>query len=114
MYKKNLRQRMSPNKASHFFSFQTKPPNEHSKLSLKSMENLQKELDAHQTKRASILFRKKLLEHQTKANYTNELQRIRGELSRNDTRLPQGTRLHLHNRMTNLKALGAQIVDEIK
>jgi len=114
MYKNNLRRRMHINQANHFFSFSTKHPNEHSKLSLKALENLQREMDAQQTKRAGILFRKKLLEHQTKTNYTNELNRIRGELSKNDTRLPIGTREHLNERIKHLKKLGGQIVDEIK
>ena len=43
-----------------------------SKMSLKAIENLQKELEARQTKSASILFRRKLLEHQNKVNYVNE------------------------------------------
>ncbi len=77
----------------------------YSKMSLKALENLQKELDARQTKSASILFRKNLLEHQNKINYITELNRLRGELSKNDTRLPIGTREHLQERVKALQKL---------
>jgi hypothetical protein len=74
-------------------------------MSLKALENLQKELDARQTKSASVLFRKNLLEHQNKINYANEIDRLRGELSRNDTRLPIGTREYLKERVKALQKL---------
>ena len=61
-------------------------------------KNLKDFIEGQQDKSASILYRKKLLEHRDKVNYTNEIQRIRGELSRNDTRLPIGTREHLEKR----------------
>jgi hypothetical protein len=80
--------------------------------SLHHLKNLKNALEAHQTKAASILFRKQLLEHQNKANYTNELSRIRGELSR--TNLPHQTRQELNNRVERLKKLGGEIVDRIK
>ena len=54
-------------------------------------KNLKDQLEAHRTKQSSIMFRRKLLENQTKQNYANELHRIRGYLSQNDTRLPIGT-----------------------
>jgi len=46
-------------------------------------------------------------------NYTNEIQRLRGEISKNDTRLPIGTRKTLEERIAKLKELGGQIVDKI-
>ena len=110
MYKNSLRHRTNPTQASNLFSFTSKHPT--SKLSLKASENLQNELDAHQTRKASVLYRHNLLEHQNKINYTNELNRIRGELSRNDTRLPQGTREHLKERIKALEKLGAKSVDK--
>jgi len=61
-----------------------------------------------------ILFRKNLIENQNKMNYTNELNRIRGILSQNDTRLPIGTVKKLKERVEKLKELGGQISDEIK
>ena len=80
----------------------------------KYFKNLKDQLEAHQTKTKSILFRRKLLENQTKQNYANELHRIRGELSRNDTRLPIGTRERLREREKELYKLGGQIADDIK
>ena len=107
MYNNSLRHRTNPNHANHLFSFTSKHPK--SKLSLKASENLQRELDAHHTRKASILYRHNLLEHQNKINYTNELNRIRGELSRNDNRLPQGTREHLKERIEALEKLGGKL-----
>ena len=105
MYKsKNLRRRMNLH-----FSLDGKTMTGHSKLSLKALENLQRELDARKTKAASVLFRHQMLEHQNKVNYANEMNRIRGELSKNDTRLPIGTRQHLEDRMKALKKLSGEI-----
>ena len=77
-------------------------------------KNLKDFLEAQKTKSASLLYRKKLREHQDKINYTNEIQRLRGELSKNDTRLPAGTIKTLKDRVEKLKELGGKIVDEIK
>jgi hypothetical protein len=77
-------------------------------------ENLNKELEARKTKSANVLFRKKLLENQTKQNYALELHRIRGYLSQNDSRLPVGTVKRLKEREIELQKLGGQIADEIK
>ena len=74
-------------------------------------KNLKDFLEAQKIKSASVLYRKKLREHQDKVNYTNELQRLRGELSRNDTRLPIGTRERLEARVKHLKELVGEIVD---
>lgn len=105
MYKKkDARRRMNLH-----FSMDGKSVVGHSKLSLKALENLQRELDARQTKAASILLRHQMLEHQNKVNYANEMNRIRGELSKNDTRLPIGTRQHLQDRMKALKKLSGEI-----
>lgn len=75
------------------------------------LKNLKDVLEAHQTKAASILFRKQLMEHQNKMNYTTELSRIRGELSK--TNLPYQTRQELLERKKRLEKLGADIVDNI-
>ena len=77
-------------------------------------KNLKDFLEAQKSKTASVLFRKKLIENQNKINYTTEIQRLRGELSRNDTRLPTGTIKTLKDRIERLKELGGKIVDEIK
>ena len=82
--------------------------NNHSKLYFKNLKDF---LEAQQSKTSNVLYRNKLMEHQKKINYTNEVNRIRGELSRNDTRLPMGTRKTLEERVANLKKLGAYIAD---
>ena len=77
-------------------------------------KNLKDLLEAHRSKQSSTLFRKKLLENQNKQNYANELHRIRGYLSQNDTRFPVGTVERLKEREKHLQKLGGQIADEIK
>ena len=77
-------------------------------------KNLKDFLEAQKSKTASLLYKRKLKEHQDKVYYTNEIQRIRGELSKYDTRLPIGTRKTLKDRVEKYKELGGQIVDEIK
>jgi hypothetical protein len=84
-------------------------PSEHRNLHY--LNNLKDTLEANQTKASSILFRKQLLEHQNKMNYTTELSRIRGELSQ--TNLPYQTRLELLERKKRLEKLGGEIVDRI-
>ena len=88
--------------------------NNHHNYGLNYFKNLKDILEANQTKAKSVLYRKNLLEHRNKINYTNELQRLRGELSRNDTRLPIGTRERLEARVKHLKELGAKELDKIK
>ena len=76
-------------------------------------KNLKDFVEAQKSRSASLLYRRKLKEHQDKVNYTNEIQRLRGEISKNDTRLPIGTRKTLEDRISKLKELGGQIVDKI-
>ena len=76
--------------------------------------NLKDFLEAQKSRSSSLLYRKKLKEHQDKVNYTNEIERLRGELSKNDARLPIGTRKTLEDRIAKLKESGGQVVDEIK
>ena len=89
-------------------------PSKHLNNQITYFDNIKRELEARKTKVANTLYRNKLKEHQTKMNYVNELHRIRGILSQNDTRLPIGTRERLKQREQELKKLGAQIADEIK
>ena len=96
MYKKNISKPYGMNYSQQYF------------------KNLKDFLEAQKTKTAAVLYRRKLKEYQDKVNYTNEIQRLRGELSKNDTRLPIATREKLKDRIEQLKALGGQIVDEIK
>ena len=78
---------------------------------LNYFETLQKKLDAHQTKEASIVLRKKFLERQKVANYQNEYDRIRGMIAQNDRK---GVSVeHLKNRKNKLEELGAKAIDGI-
>ena len=74
-------------------------------------KNLQKQLDAHATKVASIRLRKEWLEKQKKTNYQNEYDRIRGLISQNTVK---GKSLaSLEKRKKKLEELGAIAVDSI-
>lgn len=74
-------------------------------------KNLQKQLDAHATKVASIRLRKEWLEKQKKTNYQNEYDRIRGMISEN---VVKGKSIaSLDKRKTDLEKLGAIAVGSI-
>ena len=74
-------------------------------------KQLQKQLDAHQTKEASIVLRKKFLERQKVANYQNEYDRIRGMIAQNDRK---GVSVeHLKEKKKELEKLGAKAIDGI-
>jgi hypothetical protein len=73
------------------------------------LENIKKELELKKARAQSIAMRNKMLDYRDKVNYSNELDRIRGYLSRNDTRFPIGTIERLKNREEELKKLGAHI-----
>ncbi len=81
---------------------------------LNYFENVQKKLDAHQTKASSILIRKKWLERQKINNYTNEYDRIRGLIEQNTVRHGPQTVEHLKKRRDHLEKLGAIAVDKIE
>ena len=93
--------------------FSGKYPSKRLNNQINYLNNVQRELDARQTKVANTLYRNKLREHQNTLNYTNELHRVRGILSQNDTRLPIGTRERLNQRVDELKKLGAKIADKM-
>jgi hypothetical protein len=93
--------------------FHGKYPSKRLNNQINYLNNVQRELDARQTKVANTLYRNKLREHQNTLNYTNELHRVRGILSQNDTRLPIGTRERLNQRVDELKKLGAKIADKM-
>jgi len=78
---------------------------------LNYFENVQKKLDAHQTKAASITLRKQWLERQKLNNYQNEYDRIRGIIAQN---VVKGKSVEgLKKRGEVLKSLGATAVDGI-
>ena len=105
MYAAQLRQKPEYkhlNKSTHLM-------NHYNKMQSHQLENLKKELEFKKAKAQSIVLRNKMLEYRDKVNYTNELDRIRGYLSRHDTRFPIGTVERLKKREEELKKLGADI-----
>ena len=85
--------------------FSGKYPSPHLNTQIRYFQNVKRELEARQTKVANLSYRNKLKEQQNKENYLNEIQRIRGELSKNDNRLPIGTREILETRLEEIKNL---------
>ena len=69
-------------------------------------------MEKHELRAKSLRFRRNLLERQRVANYTNELDRVRGELSK--TVLHGETRRGLTQRAKQLKILGAQATNSIR
>lgn len=95
--------------------------NKYGNHQLNYLENLGKELEARKMKPARVLYRKNLIDNRNKENYYNEIHRIRGVLSQNDTRLPIGTREKLLKRLEDIKKLKydafdsfADIRDDVK
>ena len=91
-------------------------PNKHhdqkyTKTRLDHYERLQKQLDAHETRKSLVEFRKNVLDKQKKMNYQNEYDRIRGLLSQ--TIIPRQTREYLETRKKNLAELGARAISGI-
>ena len=72
---------------------------------LKYLEIVRKELEGRKSLVGNINYRKKLKEQQDKENYLTEVHRIRGVLSQNSTRLPDGTRDRLNQRIKQIKNL---------
>ena len=85
--------------------FDGKYPSTHLNNQIRYFQNVKRELEARQTKVANLSYRNKLKQQQNKENYLNEIQRIRGELSKNDNRLPIGTRERLEKRVEEIKKL---------
>ena len=74
-------------------------------------KQLQKQIDAQQTKVASIQIRKTWLERQKVVKYTNEYDRIRCIISQN---VVKGTSVeHWNKRADELKRLGAKAIEGI-
>ena len=74
-------------------------------------KNLQKQLDAHATKVASIRLRKEWLEKQKKMNYQNEYDRIRSLIDQNTVKGKSVA--SLDKRKKELEMLGAIAVGSI-
>ena len=90
------------------YSKAQKDQNRHIANKLNYFKNLQRQLDAHITKQASINLRKEWLEKQ-KINYVNEYDRIRGLISQN---LVKGQSVAgLEHRKKHLESLGVRALD---
>ena len=72
---------------------------------LKYLDQVKKELEARQTQVSNMSYRKRLRQKQDKENYLSEVHRIRGVLSQNSTRLPDGTRDRLNQRIKQIQDL---------
>ena len=70
------------------------------------------QMEKHALRTQSIHFKNNLLERQKVANYHNELDRVRGELSR--TVLNDTTKMSLLAREKHLKALAAESLSSLK
>jgi len=71
-------------------------------------KNLKDTMEAHNTKTASIAFRKQLLDNQKKLNYQSEFEKVRGILAQSNQ--PFQTVQRLQARKAHLKELGAKAI----
>jgi hypothetical protein len=86
--------------------------NKYRKMQHNQLDNMSKELEMRKSKSSTASAKKKLIDHQNKINYTNEVQRIRGYLSQLNPRFTT-TREELEKRKQKLMELGGKIVDSI-
>ena len=70
---------------------------------LRQIEHASKQSEARDAKGKNNMMRKQWLERQTNANYRNEYDRIRGDLSRN--KIPSRSMLQLQKREKDLQRL---------
>ena len=75
------------------------------------LENLQKQLDARATKKASILVRRSIIANRAKQNYQLEYDRIRDLIHSKTIR--SDTKEMLTNRIKKLEELGAKAINNI-
>ena len=85
--------------------FNGKYPSPHLNNQIRYFQNVKRELEARQTQVANLSYRNKLREQQNKENYVNEINRLRGELSKNSNRLPIGTRERLEQKIEEINNL---------
>ena len=110
--KSGLRKKKVPfNNGDNLVSMKNHDMTRHVTNRLHYFTNLQKQIDAHATKAESIALRKAWLDKQKKINYTNEYDRIRGQIANNVVK-GMSTSL-LEQRQQTLKNLGAQSLDGI-
>ena len=72
-------------------------------MHLRQLEHVARQIDARETKARHVTTRVKWLERQKSANYKNECDRIRGELSQST--LPFKSKVKLQNREKELERL---------
>ena len=110
--KSGLRKKKVPfNNGDNLVSMKNHDMTRHVTNRLHYFTNLQKQIDAHSTKAESIALRKAWLDKQKKINYTNEYDRIRGQIANNVVK-GMSTSL-LEQRQQTLKNLGAQSLNGI-
>lgn len=85
--------------------------NHYSKMQTHQLENLKRELELKQAKAQSTAMRNKTLQYRDKINYQNELDRIRGELSKTGPRFDPSTIERLKRREQELKKLAGHITN---
>ena len=88
-----------------------KSPYQHMDRQTHYLHNVQRELDARQSKVAHSTYREQLLQHQRKVNRYIEHHRILGMLS--NPRLDIGTRENLMRRRKKLEDLGTHITNKM-
>ena len=88
----------------------TQQYNKYRNMQLNQLDNIKRELETKRAKPQSIESRNKMLAYRDKVNYQNEIDRIRGYLSQNDTRFPIGDLARLRKRAQDLKKLIQNIV----
>ena len=76
------------------------------------LDNMSKELEMRKSKSSTASAKKKLIDHQNKINYTNEIQRIRGYLWELGPRFTT-TQETLEKRKKKLIELRSKIVDMV-
>jgi hypothetical protein len=74
-------------------------------------KTLQQQLDARKAKVSSVYARRNFLQKQQTANYTNELNRLRGVYSSSNVKT---TKDIMQKRIEELKILGGKAVDSIQ
>jgi ABC-type phosphate transport system auxiliary subunit len=72
-------------------------------MQLRQIEHMKRQLEARETLQSHTNTRRKWLERQKNANFRNEYDRIRGELSR--SALPHQSKVKLQNREKELERL---------
>ena len=98
---------MKNQKSNQFYMdiFNGKYPSAYLSKQINYFQNVKKELEAKKAKVASIDYRKKLLEQQERDNYSSEVDRLRGDLSKITNRFPMGTRERLEKRIEQISNL---------